>query len=207
MSEGFVYVLSNPSIQGQVKVGMTIDHPERRAESLSNVTGVPTPFKVEYFRKFSNCRVAEKEAHRILERRGVRVNQKREFFSVTVSEAKGVIDSLPGGIRYTDTREAYASGVQQFRWKNRSILFWLFVVMLFPFSLMIIYAPQIKVYVAENPGKAKVIGKGFLMFFLLPLIPYYLIGNSNAIAKKYKILIAIAYSSLLMLGIYLNSMS
>ena len=53
MSTGWVYVLSNPSIPSQVKVGWTKGRPAARAKELQG-TGVPTPFKVETAFLFSN---------------------------------------------------------------------------------------------------------------------------------------------------------
>jgi hypothetical protein len=44
---GYIYVLSNPSMPGIVKVGRTFREPRARAAELSASTGVPTPFKIE----------------------------------------------------------------------------------------------------------------------------------------------------------------
>ena len=78
MSTGWVYVLSNPSIPSQVKVGWTKGRPEGRAKELQ-ATGVPTPFKVETAFLFSNrADVVERKSHEFL--REVRVSFGREFF-------------------------------------------------------------------------------------------------------------------------------
>ena len=78
MSTGWVYVLSNPSIPSQVKVGWTKGRPEDRAKELQG-TGVPTPFEAETAFLFSNnADKVERKSHELL--REVRVSSGREFF-------------------------------------------------------------------------------------------------------------------------------
>jgi T5orf172 domain len=45
---GYIYALINPSLEGLVKVGKTTTNPEKRANELSSVTGVPMQFIVAY---------------------------------------------------------------------------------------------------------------------------------------------------------------
>jgi len=87
--DSWIYVLSNPTIPGYLKIGFTDLTPERRAEQLSRSTGVVLPFKVEWAFHCYNAEQLEKELHRHLE--GQRVNSNREFFDLTVDEAKEVI--------------------------------------------------------------------------------------------------------------------
>lgn len=47
MSKGYVYVLSNPSMPGLVKVGRSESDPQIRAAQLYT-TGVPEPFEIEF---------------------------------------------------------------------------------------------------------------------------------------------------------------
>lgn len=93
--KGYVYVLMNPSYDGLVKVGKTTKEPEERAKELSASTGVATPFIVVYKKIFQNCHIAEKTIHSILTERGCRVNDSREFFSISISEVIDVILQLP----------------------------------------------------------------------------------------------------------------
>lgn len=86
---GFVYVLSNPSMQGIVKVGYTSRLSEDRAREAYG-TGVPTPFNVGYRRMTSNPSRVERRAHELLSRH--RVNPRREFFSTDVDEAAAAIE-------------------------------------------------------------------------------------------------------------------
>lgn len=81
-NHGFVYILSNPTMPGLLKIGMTRFDPSRRVQELSSATGVPTPFNLVYYREFSNCVVAETEIHSILASKGLRYNNQREFFQL-----------------------------------------------------------------------------------------------------------------------------
>ena len=88
--EGYVYCLSNESMKGLLKIGMTTDDPEERAKELSSATGVPYPFRVEMCKKVANPRAKEKAIHDLLSALGYRVNEKREFFNC----ALGIVDLL-----------------------------------------------------------------------------------------------------------------
>lgn len=80
MSRGYVYVLSNPSMPGLVKIGRTTRSVEQRANELWQ-TGVPTPFFIEYSQLFPNCIDAEAILHSEFE--DYRRNDCREFFEVS----------------------------------------------------------------------------------------------------------------------------
>lgn len=82
--EGWIYIFSNPSIKGQVKIGRTLEEPEKRRLELSSATAIPRPFKSEYHAHVSNCIKAESFLHKEFDTK--RVNKKREFFTATVSE-------------------------------------------------------------------------------------------------------------------------
>ena len=99
---GFLYVLSNPSMPGLVKIGKTNRDPTDRVKELSSATGVPSPFLLVYFQPMSDCDAAEKWAHTELERRGYRPNASREFFQMPVHEAVKVLlaaESATAGLR------------------------------------------------------------------------------------------------------------
>ncbi len=86
MEQGWVYVLVNASMPGLSKVGCTTRAPHDRAAELSGVTGVATPFVVAYEQAFADCHAAERAVHAELDRRGLRVHAKREFFSCAPAE-------------------------------------------------------------------------------------------------------------------------
>ena len=81
---GFVYVLTNDSMPGLVKVGMTSYLPEDRAQDLYS-TGVAEAFNVAFRTATSHPRAVEQRAHDLLQE--YRTNPKREFFRVDVAMA------------------------------------------------------------------------------------------------------------------------
>lgn len=83
--KGWVYVLSNESLDGLIKIGYSSKDPGSRAKELSGDTGVPTPFIVEYEMLVEDPYGCEQRAHKILDDK--RVNQNREFFRCSVKEA------------------------------------------------------------------------------------------------------------------------
>ena len=83
--KGWVYVLSNESLDGLVKIGFSTKDPESRAKELSGDTGVPTPFIVEYEMLVEDPHSCEQRAHDLLDDK--RVNQRREFFHCSVNDA------------------------------------------------------------------------------------------------------------------------
>lgn len=84
MSKGYVYVLSNPSMPGLVKIGRTERDPNQRAVELWQ-TGVPTPFVVEGAFLVPDCAEAERRIHESC--KAFRVHGSREFFRCEVKDA------------------------------------------------------------------------------------------------------------------------
>ncbi len=90
-ADQWVYVLSSFN-NGYYKIGYTKNEPEFRAKQISSATGVAHPYKVEFAFQCFNGEALEHEVHRKLEH--YRVNSNREFFDVTLHEAKEVIVDL-----------------------------------------------------------------------------------------------------------------
>lgn len=109
MAKGFVYVLSNRSMPGMVKIGKTTRDPRTRAGELF-ASGVPTPFVIEATIETPDISETELTVHRLLSAN--RVNKKREFFHVTVSEAvhalRRAVDEGPGTFRPKAYERGYA---------------------------------------------------------------------------------------------------
>ena len=83
----WVYVLSNPSLPKEyLKIGYTKLKPEERATQISSATGVPTPYKVEWAYKCFNGEIIERMTHQKL--KAFRVNNRKEFFHISLEEAK-----------------------------------------------------------------------------------------------------------------------
>ena len=91
---GFVYILSNPVFKDDIfKIGHTTRSPSDRAwEIYQNATGVPAKFEVAYARQVANCEQAEQRIHDIL--KDVRINDYREFFRVSLFQAKEVFEEV-----------------------------------------------------------------------------------------------------------------
>lgn len=94
--DSWVYILSNPSTPDLLKIGFTKNTPDERAKQISNSTGVALPYKVEFaFHCFDGFSL-EREVHRKL--KSYRVNNNREFFQISLEEAKDYVIEL--GERY-----------------------------------------------------------------------------------------------------------
>ena len=60
-----------------------------RAKQISSSTGVALPYKVEWAYKCFNGEIVEREVHHKLE--DYRVNNQKEFFQISLEEAKQAI--------------------------------------------------------------------------------------------------------------------
>lgn len=83
-SEGFIYVLSNKSMPGLVKIGKTTRSPINRAKELYT-SGVLMPFHVEYAVYSPDVDTLEADIHDDLADQ--RESHSREFFRVDVAVA------------------------------------------------------------------------------------------------------------------------
>lgn len=87
-----VYVLSNPSMPGLLKIGYTKGDLNTRVEQLDRSTSIPTGFTLEWAFACYNAIALEGEVHEYLS--GYRVNNQREFFKITLDQAKSIIEKL-----------------------------------------------------------------------------------------------------------------
>lgn len=93
MTEGWVYCLTNPAMPGLVKIGevhLKDKTPEDRAEELYK-TGVPARFNVEFAAKVTDSADIEDKLHLLLDT--FRYNNGREFFQISVDDAKHRIET------------------------------------------------------------------------------------------------------------------
>ena len=87
---GFVYIMSNPLFPSRVKIGLSTKDPTiDRTNQLSKETGVPEPFKCEYYAFVGDERGLEQRVHKELDKK--RPNKQKEFFEVTVPLAMSTI--------------------------------------------------------------------------------------------------------------------
>lgn len=88
---GFIYVMTNPTMPGLAKVGMTTRDPSFRKDELSKATGVATPFTIVFIQPVKNCIAAESWVHETLELAGARHSLNREFFNAPLHEIVRVV--------------------------------------------------------------------------------------------------------------------
>lgn len=100
---GYVYVLSNASMPGIVKVGKSNAGGHKRANDLF-VTGVPTRFRVEFEIYVRDPLAIEQAVHETLG--GCRVGPDREFFRCDPNDA--IIAILNEYTSYHDHAVVYA---------------------------------------------------------------------------------------------------
>lgn len=98
-----IYVMSNSTIPGLLKIGYTGKPVEERCKELSRATGVPVPFKIEYiFRLHGRGEELEREIHRYLEHK--RNSSRREFFDISLKEAIEAVNKI--GEKYVSYLES-----------------------------------------------------------------------------------------------------
>ena len=88
----WIYILSNKTMPGLFKIGHTKNNVDDRAREISRATGVPIPFEVEWAFNCYDSEVLEKEIHRALD--SYRYSSNREFFEISLKEAKETISRL-----------------------------------------------------------------------------------------------------------------
>lgn len=83
---GFIYIMSNPAFKdGLVKIGISKSDPSGQRQDELFSTGVPEPFKMEYFAFVEDYEKVERIVHSRLHDK--RNRSDREFFDCTVPEA------------------------------------------------------------------------------------------------------------------------
>ena len=90
----WIYILSNDTMPGLVKIGFTKNKPSERVKQINAATGVALDFSVEWAFPCFNAHDLEKEIHIYLENQGFRVNKKKEFFNITIEQARSVIERI-----------------------------------------------------------------------------------------------------------------
>lgn len=101
----WVYVLTNTSMPGLCKIGFTKNKPSERVKQINSATGVAVDFVVEWAFPCFNAHDVEKQIHRYLQDNGFRVNNKKEFFNISVDEAKAVVKRIGEPYKMTENEE------------------------------------------------------------------------------------------------------
>jgi hypothetical protein len=92
MAPGSIYILTNPSMPGLLKIGKTTRSAAERAAELSSSTGMPAPYVVAGDWSTSDCDTAEARVHARLA--GWRFNQDREFFRLPLELAINIVSEI-----------------------------------------------------------------------------------------------------------------
>lgn len=117
---GWIYILTNRSMPGMVKIGLTTRDPETRVKEISGATGVPTPFEIAHRRRVKDCFAVEQAIHRQLDR--YRVGKNREFFQMSLGEARRAVDAI--ALRYERLDAPLTGGVHWLLRIPLWLLFW-----------------------------------------------------------------------------------
>jgi hypothetical protein len=88
---GHVYVLTNPSWPGIVKIGFTTSDVYQRLNEINNA-GAVVDWELEYYFTCGRPYDLEQSIHRHLEYCRSRIN--REFFEITVDNAKTLVENF-----------------------------------------------------------------------------------------------------------------
>lgn len=105
MARGIVYILTNPCLDGWVKIGMTSKRDvNQRLKELNSPTNIPLSFRCYATYEVDNAVAVEQSIHRIIDKidgtlhaREQLVNGKireREFFKITPDTAFGVFKEI-----------------------------------------------------------------------------------------------------------------
>jgi hypothetical protein len=90
----YVYILSNPSIPGILKIGHTTRNVIDRLREINAGVGVIIPWEIRWSYKCPNGRMLEEEVHSHLQELGLRPNKRREGFYIGLNDAIGIIEEL-----------------------------------------------------------------------------------------------------------------
>lgn len=114
--KGWVYVISNNAMHGLVKVGFSMNDPEKRAEEL-NHTGTPHPYVVEYEVLIEEPYKIEQAAHKLLSSK----HEGKEWFRCSSEEAVAAIKQVSGPRIITETYKRGEKAKPEARWQTQAL--------------------------------------------------------------------------------------
>ena len=115
MENEYVYFITNPYYDKNIiKIGWTRDNPIIRIKTLSNPTGVPGAFNLEYIIK-TNCGMGynlEQQIHKYLKKN--RINKQREFFRIGKEDLANIlVNELNLEIIYVSTNNTEENNTEE----------------------------------------------------------------------------------------------
>jgi hypothetical protein len=95
---GYLYCMSNPSMPGILKVGMTLRTPEDRLAEANrpDTFKPPTNYRLEFAKRVTDPRAKETTLHGLLGSFSIKINKNREFFRVPVDEVRRFFNLMDG---------------------------------------------------------------------------------------------------------------
>ncbi len=107
MSKGLVYILTNPCLDGWVKIGMTERNDiNKRLQELNSPTNIPLSYRCYAVYEVENPRDVEKKIHSIIDRVDNSLHarepldngkiREREFFKISPETAYGIFRDIAG---------------------------------------------------------------------------------------------------------------
>ncbi len=119
MSKGLVYILTNPCLDGWVKIGMTERNDiEKRLQELNSPTNIPLSYRCYAVYEVENPLEVEKAIHSIIDRIDDSLHareqlsngkiREREFFKISPETAYGVFKDIAKLRGDTDRLKLYA---------------------------------------------------------------------------------------------------
>lgn len=93
MGKGYIYIFTNPSLTGMVKIGFASDV-ERRRKELSTTA---LPYDYEVFATYETSgNLEDKKLHKLIDNLNpdLRVTKSREFFVMTPEDAYELLESI-----------------------------------------------------------------------------------------------------------------
>ncbi len=105
-----VYILTNQSMPGLIKIGITERKVEERMRELYSSSAVPLPFECYFALEVKDAKIVEKKIHHGFD--DYRINENREFFEIDPDKAKSIL-SLVEGTEVTPKTDVVDSATDQ----------------------------------------------------------------------------------------------
>jgi len=95
---GYLYAFKNECMPNIVKIGMTTRNIEIRLyeANTKDTWRPPIPYEIAIAKKVNNPKEKENILHTILYKNGKRINDKCEFFNISIEELKLYFDLIDG---------------------------------------------------------------------------------------------------------------
>ena len=121
MAKGLVYILTNPCLDGWVKIGMTERNDiERRLQELNSPTNIPLSYRCYAVYEVENPLEVEKRIHSIIDdslHAREQLNngriREREFFKISPETAYGIFKDIASLRSDTNKLKLYAPTLEQ----------------------------------------------------------------------------------------------